>query len=796
MSGATYANGNGIPAHLLEDAMASGEAFFPDDELVTIADQAGNPAQVRGADLSEALADGRHRIVPQQELTELEALQESESPLGVIRTAAQGIASGATFGASDKLLELAGADTGAMQLDREVNPLAFGGGQLAGAVAPLVMSGGAGAAAGAARLAPTAMVARGARAAGQVAESALAARGVPAWLARTGGLALEGASEGAIAGIGQAMSDSSLGGPELTAERLLAAAGSGALLGGVLGGGIGAGGAAVTAAREGAETLAKRAVVLQRAAAGDSAGAALTGQVRDTLSDGVLLGPVRAAVSSGAARATGAAADDIARGLGAGTEGARRRAQMLRGESMLPQVDAAASARLAPVRDAIESLPRPPRPQPVAVEAISASERRQMADMAAVASMADDDAALVLQARRQGVDATLRKAQVEPQRLSEALERTAARAEQAAEIAVTPERAETFRQAAATLRSTKADVAEIGEIRDSIAARQRIEAAESNSALGKIIRGRGALLGGLAGGPAAMAAGAAVDVALNPTRLIQHLDTLDRLAGRSAATGTRLEGAVRRIVSGAKTVIGGAGAVANAVAPRARAASRSAARVLTQSPEERTGTFERQRSAVAAYRRDPVAAAEAFQARAIGQRVATAAPTLATALLGQHQRAMQFLAARMPEAAGNVSLHGPRPPVRVARADQARFMRYAAAVEDPVGALEDIADGQASVEAVEVLREVYPMLYQDVRVAAMDAISSATEPIPYQRVLRLSLLLDIAGTPVLDPAFQQRYNDVREQAQATPPGGPPPQRQAPDLRHQYQTTSDRISTNV
>lgn len=75
-------------------------------------------------------------------------------------------------------------------------------------------------------------------------------------LSKAIGGAVTGGTEGALFGAGSAYSDAALQDHELTAERLLAGAGEGALFGGLLGGGIGAGGELVsTGAKAGIEAL-------------------------------------------------------------------------------------------------------------------------------------------------------------------------------------------------------------------------------------------------------------------------------------------------------------------------------------------------------------------------------------------------------------------------------------------------------------------------------------------------------------------------------------------------------------
>lgn len=166
---------------------------------------------------------------------------------GAAATAA-GLARGLTFGASDLGAEALGYNDELAALRRQHGLLSTGA-EIGGAVLPALFSGGTSAAASgtslAARVGRTATtLGRGAEAIGGAAER-LAVRGAEALgaaeagaTARVLGGAAREAATGALTGVGQAISESSLRGDDLTVEKLLAGGGMGAMIGGALGGGL------------------------------------------------------------------------------------------------------------------------------------------------------------------------------------------------------------------------------------------------------------------------------------------------------------------------------------------------------------------------------------------------------------------------------------------------------------------------------------------------------------------------------------------------------------------------------
>jgi hypothetical protein len=235
-------------------------------KLVDVADedassglQSGAFALTKGQSVPVTSPDGTIGTVPSEQLADAlgsgfqlstegavrqKELASRHSGLGeVVKTGLEGAASGLTFGGSDYAArKLAPEYADQMAERKEYLPTVRMGGEVAGAVAPMLLSGGTGAVAKGAALAPTSLVGKAGALAARGAEAVVGTEGT-SLLARAAQraipMAAQGAVEGAAYGAGQVVSENALGGKEITAEKLLAGAEHGMFLGGAVGGGLG-----------------------------------------------------------------------------------------------------------------------------------------------------------------------------------------------------------------------------------------------------------------------------------------------------------------------------------------------------------------------------------------------------------------------------------------------------------------------------------------------------------------------------------------------------------------------------
>lgn len=223
-----------------------GGQYIPDtSSTYQIKTPNGEKISVAGDELPSYLQSGSSFYTAEDARKEAEQ-KEFTTTSEQLKTAAESALSGATFGLSDVALQKTGlVDPARSALREQYNPGVALAGEVAGSVAPVLLSGGVGAVAKSAALTPTAL----ATGLGEAAGSGLAqfaTREVTSPIAKklAEGAIKTGAGsaiESALYGVGKGASEAMLGKPEATAENILADIGTSTVLGGLLGGALGAG---------------------------------------------------------------------------------------------------------------------------------------------------------------------------------------------------------------------------------------------------------------------------------------------------------------------------------------------------------------------------------------------------------------------------------------------------------------------------------------------------------------------------------------------------------------------------
>ncbi len=184
-------------------------------------------------------------------------------------------------------------------------------------------------------------------------------------------------------------------------------------------------------------------------------------------------------------------------------------------------------------------------------------------------------------------------------------------------------------------------------------------------------------------------------------------------------------------------------------------------------PKNRREGFRAVRRRLAEMQTDPAATAEKL-AEGV-QHLAPHAPELARTVVETQMRAASFLAEKAPQdpIAGktlNPFLNAWEP----SDLERAKFERYAAAVADPLGVIDELEAGSVSPEAVEALRAVYPALYEDIRTQLATSVTELQAQVPYRDRVQLSILLGVELDPSLQTAFVNAVQNSYSQAEPAP----------------------------
>lgn len=135
-------------------------------------------------------------------------------------------------------------------------------------------------------------------------------------------------------------------------------------------------------------------------------------------------------------------------------------------------------------------------------------------------------------------------------------------------------------------------------------------------------------------------------------------------------------------------------------------------------------------------------------------RLTKAAPETAAALEQSIARAVTFLSSKLPGPKlqqGTVQMLMKRKDYKPSSLELAKFERYVEGVEQPLTLLDDLESGRISREKVEAVREVYPDLYMRIQSQAMEFIAEKADDIGYEKRLQLGILLGIPADTSLVP---------------------------------------------
>lgn len=146
-------------------------------------------------------------------------------------------------------------------------------------------------------------------------------------------------------------------------------------------------------------------------------------------------------------------------------------------------------------------------------------------------------------------------------------------------------------------------------------------------------------------------------------------------------------------------------------------------------------------------------------------------PKLAAQLVDHEMRKIEFLASKLPPAPIDTPF-GPKG--KATQADQDRFARYMAAVEDPSRLIAELQAGRLVPETVEATKVVYPAIYNWIKTSLLEKADELRGKLSYGQQVNLSILFETPITPSMDGqsiAFYQSNLQPPEQPKGSGFGG-------------------------
>ena len=848
-----------VPRERAQQVFASGQLGFAEGQQIALRDRAGrvvqtdagNANQVLGADSGYELA-GKHELAEAQESAEYSGIGQGAKAL------AAGAARGLTFGLSDVAASQIGGDGVREELRklRKHQGVASTVGEIGGALAPVLLTGGAAAPEEAAALGAGRLAAAGTEGAGLASRTIGAVGALPRGVATIGAkvgeaatslvgegatgilgrvvqkavpLAAQGAVEGAFYGAGEEISESALGDHELNAEKLLAAAGHGALLGAAGGAVLGAGEVAARAAGEKAFKLAgehglteffesfadNRTIKALGASQRDIARLGKTGeqatermgQIAKTVreyhfEDGEKLFKATSSVED-LAKSTRRALDEQTTKL----DSIRREVTQTidahphlapNTQEFLAKVDQDVLAPLresnvASVRAKAEKVEREiamlrertvpaglPDEHPLSQIVKNAAEGNEAAQRALEVARAKDPAVAAafevkpvtideLTQMRKDLDSVIypkTNSGVPPPAPEHQAELLKVRRALEDTIEQSTERAA---QEAGKPELYKDLLDAKKKIHDLIPANQMAERWVTRD-IGNRAVSPTDYLSGIGSGIAAAAhgVGGLGSLAIGAGASAMHHLVRERSSAFLAHASDKLAqlSAVRRAALEIDTKIEH-GVDTFLTRPQSQPQRAPAAvAYLSNRSQSRDSVFEAKRQEVADAQNG---GAHFEKLTKFASTIATHAPQTAAAVASAAAKATANLQKMIPavgDRPGSLQPTFDKP--RVPQSEMAKFARYAAAVDKPLSVLDDMKRGHLSREAVQAVRDNYPKIFQQMQRIILEKVAERKTELSYDKRIQLGRLFDVPTDPTLEPAFIASINKMYDETQAKP----------------------------
>jgi hypothetical protein len=144
------------------------------------------------------------------------------------------------------------------------------------------------------------------------------------------------------------------------------------------------------------------------------------------------------------------------------------------------------------------------------------------------------------------------------------------------------------------------------------------------------------------------------------------------------------------------------------------------------------------------------------------------APNTAAAIDAKYLQVMQFIASKAKKSNKSVGIFDIGKQPKVSGFETAKMSRYLDAINNPSEMLQKAAKGTLSREHVEVMKNIYPEMHNNMKQVTMEYISKNETKLKYSEKLQLGLLLDMQSHESMNPqniqSLQAGFNSEQESA--------------------------------
>lgn len=253
------------------------------------------------------------------------------------------------------------------------------------------------------------------------------------------------------------------------------------------------------------------------------------------------------------------------------------------------------------------------------------------------------------------------------------------------------------------------------------------------------------------------------------TEAAERISKLDAIASAAAATEKAMDNSIKALMAGRKV----SSPASVMLGPKVlNSVSFGGEGKKSSNPRESAKRIANELSSMA---NDPSALSDRLSNLMIPYK--DAAPGHVSSVSSKMGQIIGFLNSKAPRPPGSAyKIMSPKvDDWQPSKTDTAKFARYVGAAMRPIGVIEGLSRGEVSSEGVEVLKELYPQIYDYAQRKLLEAASERSEPMKYSDRVNLSILFGVPLDETMDPKFlsgiQGSFKSEQSPAQGRGGGG-------------------------